>query len=199
MMGFDGDDGVASFHGGGALLSLPPAPAPRNYHFAFVGENHLAWQWVIYPTFTERCVSLRSTGEMDCDAPLQRTSVKYCDGERVANADQIAQVDQQIDTWDIAFLGQAAQQGFGGAAVLGRIHAEAAKSAAPGRQRWDLAQGCSADALQGCLLFCLVHCLQSVGSLTVRHVLSQDDPADDSEEAGQYSGIVLKDNHALLL
>src|SRR5215831_5305179 len=195
VMGFDGDDGTASFRTGGALLALPPAPAPRDYQFAFIGENYLTRLRVIHPAFTERCVPLRPIGKMNCDASLQCARVKYCHGEHVANADQIAQVNQQVDTWDVAFLGQAAQQCFGSAAVLGWVHVKAAKSAAPGSQRLKLAQGRSADTLQGRSLFRLVRGLQTVRSWTVYHVLRQDNPAGDGGEAGQCSGIVPKDNH----
>src|SRR5712692_5388464 len=98
LMGFDGDDSAASFHAGGALLTLPPAPAPRNHQLAFVGDNYLTRLRVIYLAFTKRCVPFRPIGEMDRDASLQRAGIEYCDGERVKNADQIAQVDQQINT-----------------------------------------------------------------------------------------------------
>src|SRR5260370_41787323 len=107
MMGFVGDDGAASFRAGSALFTLPPAPAPRNHQLVFVRENYLTRLPEIYLAFTERCLPLRPSGEMNRHASLQRAGIEYCDVAREAKADQRARVDQQINARQRAALGQA--------------------------------------------------------------------------------------------
>ncbi len=71
------------------------------------------------------------------------------DGHRqgVADAHEVGQVDERVDRGELALLGQAAQQGLGGGAVLGGVHAETAEDAAPGGQGGQLGERGLADAL----------------------------------------------------
>src|SRR5438270_13585311 len=93
--------------------------------------------------------------------PLQDTPLKHRHRQPIADAHEIAEIDQQIDARNIPFFGQAAQKGFRGATVLSRIHPKTTQSTPPSRQGLDLAQGSAANALQNPLLFGLVANLQT--------------------------------------
>src|SRR5205807_10619660 len=116
---------------GRALFALPPAPASCNYQARFIGKNDLAWLWMIYFSLAQRCVALRAIGKVDGDCSLHGTAIEDGDGQRIANADQVTEINQQIDRWYIPFLGQTSQQGFSSAAILGGVHVKATKSAPP--------------------------------------------------------------------
>jgi hypothetical protein len=54
-------------------------------------------------------------------------TVNRTDWNRIADADQITQVNQRVDARNITFFGQSAQESFGGAAIPGRIDAKTAE------------------------------------------------------------------------
>ena len=68
------------------------------------------------------------------------------DGQRIADAHQVADVDQAVDAGDVALLLQAAKQRLGGAAMFGGVGAEAAKGRTPGRQRGNVDSGSAGSA-----------------------------------------------------
>src|SRR6266568_3926405 len=98
---------------------------------------------------------------MDCDRSLHSTCIKYCDGQGIANADQVAKINEQVDARNIAFLGQTTQEGFGSTTVLRCLYTKAAQGSTPCCQRFDLAKGSIADAFQSSLLFRLICLLQT--------------------------------------
>src|SRR5579884_3449114 len=134
MMCLDGDNRVGGIEPGGALVALPPAPATGNDKASFIGEDNFAYFRVVCFRLTERRVTLRAVGEVDGNGTLQDTRIENGDGQGIANADQIADINQSVDGGNVAFFGQAAQQSFGGAAVLCRLNAKRAHCRAPGRE-----------------------------------------------------------------
>src|SRR5207249_8348396 len=98
---------------------------------------------------------------MDCDRSLHSTRIKYCDGQSIANADQVAKINEQVDTRNIAFFGQTTQEGLGSAAILRWLYTKATHGSTPRCQRFDLAEWCIADAFQRSLLFRLICLLQT--------------------------------------
>ena len=128
-------------------LALSPAPAPRNDQTCFVREDNFAGFRVAYFILAERCIAFGTIGEMDGHSTMHSASIEDRYGQGIANADKVANINERIDARNIAFFGQAAQQGFGCAAILRRVNAKAAKRTAPRCQRRNLAQRRIANTL----------------------------------------------------
>jgi hypothetical protein len=75
---------------------------------------------------------LAASGEADGDGAHDAGEVEDGDGHRVTDRDEVAGVDEGVDGGDVAVLGEPAEQGLGGVAVLGRLGAEPGEGAAPG-------------------------------------------------------------------
>src|SRR5437867_1533238 len=140
MVRFNSNDGIGSFGLGRTLFALSPAPASRDHQSGFVRKNYFSWLWMLYFGLTQRCIPFCSVGKMYGDRSLQRTGIEDCDRQGIANADQVTKINQQVDTGNIAFLGQTTQQGLSGTAILSWIHIKAAQSITPRRQRFDLTE-----------------------------------------------------------
>src|SRR6266567_855426 len=95
-----GDDHAGCVELCGAVLSLPPAPAPRNDQLALIGEDYFARLWVVNVALPQRGVALRAIREVDGDGTLQGACIEDSDGQGVTYADHIAQVDQHINAGD---------------------------------------------------------------------------------------------------
>ena len=134
MVRLDGDDGGRGVQRCGALQALLPAPTAGEDQAGLVDEDHLARLGVNGLGLVVGGEPLRTIGKADGEGAAQLARVEGRHRHRVADADQVVCVDQGIDAGDVTLLGQAAQQGLGRAAILGRLHAKAAKSASPGRE-----------------------------------------------------------------
>src|SRR5579885_393538 len=130
--------------------------------------------------------------------PPQSASLEDCHRQGIADAHQVANIDQQIDARNGAFLGQATQKCFRGAPILSRVHSEIAKRASPGRQGLKLAQGSLADALQSALLLLLVESLETRGGWTICYIPGQDSSADNLRESLQNVWVILENVHHCL-
>ena len=108
VLRFDGNDGAGRIWLGGALFALSPAPAAGDDQSRLVREDDLAHLWMLHLALPQRCVALTTVGEMDRDGSLNGAGVEDRDGERVTNANQVADIDQQVDAGYLALLGQAA-------------------------------------------------------------------------------------------
>src|SRR5581483_5799622 len=89
-----------------AWLALSPAPAPSNHQSAFVGKNHLSLFRVFLFLLAKNGVALCAVCEMHSDCSLDCAYIKYSDWESIPNANQVTDIDQHVDAWDIAFLSQ---------------------------------------------------------------------------------------------
>src|SRR5437660_9486138 len=105
MMSFNGDNSAGGICPGRALLALAPAPAAGQYSAAFVGEDDLARLRVFFFTFAQRCKAFTPISEAHSDGSLNRSRVKYGNGQPITNADQVAKIDQRVDAGNIAFFG----------------------------------------------------------------------------------------------
>src|SRR5579859_719466 len=199
MVRFDGDDGTGGIGLGRALFALSPAPAAGHDQPRVVAEHNLAHFGVIDGVLSERGIAFAATGEMHGQRTIDGAGIEDGGGQRVADADQVAEIDQRVDGWDVALFREAAQQAFGGGTILCWLDAKGTKSAAPCRQRWQLTERRVSDALQRCLLFCLKRGLQLRWRRAVRHVPRVDHAAHDRWVAGDDFGVVLEKNHGLLL
>src|SRR5437867_2362751 len=102
---------------------------------------------MVHLTLTERGIAFCTIGEMDGHRSLKRARVKHSNGQSVANAHEVADIDQGIDAGNIAFFGQTAQESLSSTAVLCWFYSKATQGTAPRSQRGNLAQRCVPDTL----------------------------------------------------
>src|SRR5579884_3614724 len=138
------------------------SPVPSEDHFARIG--------MIYLVASKRSVTLLATCDMDGQCTCYRAHIEDRCWQRVANTHQIADINQRIDTGNIAFFGQAAQQGLGCAAILCWLNAKFTERASPRGQRGYLAERRIADALKYGALFSLESLLQGLWRRPILHL-----------------------------
>src|SRR5579885_3617770 len=108
MMCLDGDNRVGGIEPGGALVALPPAPATGNDKAGLIGEDDFAHFRMACFRLTERRVTFGAVGEVDGNSTLQGARIENGDGQGVADADQITDINQSVDGGDVALSGQTA-------------------------------------------------------------------------------------------
>src|SRR5260221_165261 len=177
------DDGPCGIVAGGALVALPPAPTLGEDEAGVVAEDDLTRRGMLDRAAAERRIALAAVREAHRQRPLQRAGVEDGDGQAVADADQSAEVHQRVDAGDVALLGEPAQERFGRAAALRRVHAEPAKGAAPSGEGRQLAEWRLPDARPYRFLFDSIGLPQRPWRRAVGHALGKDDTAGDVRKA----------------
>src|SRR5579884_337697 len=154
---------------------------------------------MIYLVASKRSVTLLATCDMDGQCTCYRAHIEDRCWQRVANTHQIADINQRIDTGNIAFFGQAAQQGLGCAAILCWLNAKFTERASPRGQRGYLAERRIADALKYGALFSLESLLQGLWRRPILHLFPVNHSAYYAGETLHNLRRVLEDHHVLLL
>ena len=132
-----------------ALRALPPAPAAGADDLVLVDEDDLAGLRVSHlgrAQVGERLVAVR---EAHRDRPRDAGSVEDGDRHRVADGDEVSEVDERADGRDVAVLVEPAQERLRRVAVLGRLRPERRERAAPGDDRGQVRERGRAQPL-GC-------------------------------------------------
>src|SRR5258708_10199518 len=109
MMSLHGHDDVSRLGTGGALLALPPAPAPRRDPAILIRKDDFARYWMLNLRFVECRKAFRALRKVDGQNTSNGPPIKHGDRQRIANTDQVCQVYQRIDLRQVAFFREAAQ------------------------------------------------------------------------------------------
>ncbi len=114
--------------------------------------------------------------------PVNAALVEDGHRQRVADADEVGEIDKGVETRDLALLRQPAEQRFGRAAVARRLDPERAERAPPGRDARKVRERPVADAFERAQLLVAECALELRQRAIVDDTARVHDSADDGRE-----------------